>query len=397
MSIKLKKLVIKNFKCFGSQKGLDFAKLTILTGGNSSGKSSILHSILGPIQSGEFPFKFSTNGKYINMGDFREISNQHLNRPVSFQYTFKHKNLKYDFHIKTTWINDKKNSQPLIKAIELSSGHFLLSLNRVRDSYYLDFEYNPINDPEYDEIKSKKLRDQWKKSLLLTLERHANKKGIKERLKKEMEYIENAYNPVRFKNFLINDLNKLAIEAKKKNNMTLDYIIDIFLYKTWNEYDSITNAISSFRLHPERTYLEQSKERLRVDKFGEGYLDQIILWEKNNSNEFWELKKILKEDLGLLHSIRSNRKMGGGRFEILVQPKENSTETSLFDVGFGINQFTPIIVADLQLGEGSTLYIAEPEIHLHPNVQAKLGNYLAKQVETNKKNYVIEMYVVKTK
>jgi len=65
--MRINKVSIENFKCF---KGVDIelGKLTLLTGANSSGKSSILYSILGVLQSGEFPFQFSPNGKYVNMG-----------------------------------------------------------------------------------------------------------------------------------------------------------------------------------------------------------------------------------------------------------------------------------------------------------------------------------------
>ncbi len=42
----------------------------------------------------------------------------------------------------------------------------------------------------------------------------------------------------------------------------------------------LLNFISSFRLHPERTYYESTKSDLRrVEKFGEGYLDQIMFWD----------------------------------------------------------------------------------------------------------------------
>ena len=67
----LEKISIENFKCFHTKTDIEFGKITLLTGANSSGKSSIIYSILGAIQSGEFPLQFSTNGKYVNMGDFK--------------------------------------------------------------------------------------------------------------------------------------------------------------------------------------------------------------------------------------------------------------------------------------------------------------------------------------
>ena len=120
------------------------------------------------------------------------------------------------------------------------------------------------------------------------------------------------------------------------------------------------------------------------------YLDQIISWESKDKKKLIELVSILK-DLNLLFSIKSKR-LDGGRFEIAVQTKEGGVETSLSDVGFGISQFLPIIVADLQLPKSSTLFVAQPEIHLHPSVQSSFGDYLMTQIKTKDKNYVIETH-----
>ena len=45
--------------------------------------------------------------------------------------------------------------------------------------------------------------------------------------------------------------------------------------------------------------------------------------------------------------------------------------------GFGITQVMPIIVAALSIPKGSLLLIENPEVHLHPAGQAKMGQFLA--------------------
>ncbi|MCP4213407.1 MAG: AAA family ATPase, partial [bacterium] len=84
--------------------------------------------------------------------------------------------------------------------------------------------------------------------------------------------------------------------------------------------------------------------------------------------------------------------IGRRRFELVVKVNKNSVPVSLNDVGFGISQFLPIIVADLQLGKNSTLLVAQPEIHLHPSVQAQLGNYMCRQIKESNKNYIVETH-----
>jgi predicted ATPase len=149
------------------------------------------------------------------------------------------------------------------------------------------------------------------------------------------------------------------------------------------------NFISSFRLQPDRTYYK-SLAGSKVDKFGGGYIDQILDWNDNQAEELLNLAFILK-DLKILYDIKPHR-LSGGRFEIKVKVKSRSKWESLADVGFGISQFLPIIVADLQLRDDSTLIMSQPEIHLHPSIQANLGDYLVKQVNERNKNYIVETH-----
>jgi predicted ATP-dependent endonuclease of OLD family len=86
--MKLERLEIENFKCF-KKDGFEFSDLTILTGANSSGKSSLLYSILGALQSGNFPIEYSPNGKYVNLGDFDAISYKHYeNNLIKLSFRF---------------------------------------------------------------------------------------------------------------------------------------------------------------------------------------------------------------------------------------------------------------------------------------------------------------------
>lgn len=61
-------------------------------------------------------------------------------------------------------------------------------------------------------------------------------------------------------------------------------------------------------------------------------------------------------------------------------------------MGFGVSQFLPVLVADLQMGKGSTLAVSQPEIHLHPSVQANLANYFSEQSAKMQKRYILETH-----
>jgi len=50
---------------------------------------------------------------------------------------------------------------------------------------------------------------------------------------------------------------------------------------------------------------------------------------------------------------------------------------SIADVGFGISQTLPVLVALLAAKPGQLVYIEQPEIHLHPRAQTAMAQILA--------------------
>lgn len=370
----INKINIENFKCYEKIE-FDTSKITLLTGANSSGKSSLLYSILGAIQSREFPFQFSPNGKYIKMGDFEEIVHNHdKTKLIKLEFQNNEENQK----ITTYWSNDKIRNLPVLDKLYAESDVFNLSIEKVR-KYNLKFEYFIEKDPNSFARSPEMIK---KIMAIVESSIKTDNKG-KEKIKDKFEKIKTKIE-LKFTDF--NELEQILRSEQYYYLSTFKSSIS----SMFNRFDDNINYISSFRLYPERTYYETSKQDLKVGKFGENYEDQIIAWETKKSPEYKELVTILK-DLGLLQEIKSKR-LDGGRFEILIRTKANGVWSSLSDVGFGISQFLPIIVADLQLGKRSTLFIAQPEIHLHPKVQALFGDYLVNRITKNNKRYIIETH-----
>lgn len=383
----LQKITLENFKCFQKTTEIEFGKLTLLTGANSSGKSSIIYSILGAIQSGEFPFQFSTNGKYVNMGDFKEIIFNHQRKEkIKLGFIFKNGSIH---KIQTIWSEDSNNNLPKLYELKAEADDFDLYIKFLRKKYVIDFTYNPEKDPK-NKFLPTGLLNELNNVFIQTSKTSKNSKK-KERVEKDnvTNFISEVTSAHSIKGLILDEIPSFEFKSKGKGFFRLKLIFDE-ISKIFSNYDEQINFISSFRLHPERTYLEETKSKLKVNNYGDGYLDQIIYWETKNKPKFNQLIKILKE-LNLLESIKSKR-LEGGRYEISVQVKKGGIDTSLSDVGFGISQFLPIIVADLQLPKSSTLFIAQPEIHLHPSVQSSFGDYLIKQMKSEDKNYVIETH-----
>jgi predicted ATPase len=52
------------------------------------------------------------------------------------------------------------------------------------------------------------------------------------------------------------------------------------------------------------------------------------------------------------------------------------------NVGFGLTQLFPILVAALAAKEGDVLLVENPEVHLHPQAQQRIGTLLARVAAT---------------
>lgn len=337
--MRIERLALKNFKCF-KEVDVSFSRITLLTGENSSGKSSLIYGILAPLQSihrlsNSFPLYLSLNGDYVNMGGGEDVAfNHNTNNKLGIYL-----NIVTDFEtfvFDTNWGFEPRNRYPVINDLKMKSRLDQIEL---------------IREVGGDYIANLNLKD-----------------GA-------------VVNSANLRTSNIDDITKEHYGSYP--------IIDSFSDSLYDSLDEEFNFISSFRLHPDRTYY-LSKSNNKVDKFGSGYIDQILDWHDRQSDKLYDLVSLLKA-VNILHDIRTH-KLLGGRFEIKVKVKSKSRWESLADVGFGISQFLPIIVADLQLWDNSTLIMSQPEIHLHPSVQANLGDYLVKQVKERNKNYIVETH-----
>ena len=97
--------------------------------------------------------------------------------------------------------------------------------------------------------------------------------------------------------------------------------------------------------------------------------------------------------MGLIHSfslkqIAENRK----DYEFRVKKSATSAEVLITDVGFGVSQILPVLVLCYYVPEGSTILLEQPEIHLHPSVQAGLADVLIDVVKERRVQIIVESH-----
>lgn len=68
-----------------------------------------------------------------------------------------------------------------------------------------------------------------------------------------------------------------------------------------------------------------------------------------------------------------------------IEIDQNNLKLNIPEVGFGISQILPILLQCSVAFPNSTTLIEQPEIHLHPKMQAALANLFADAIHSNKK------------
>lgn len=79
---------------------------------------------------------------------------------------------------------------------------------------------------------------------------------------------------------------------------------------------------------------------------------------------------------------------------VVLRKEEGFLEVMPQDVGIGISQLIPVVVAGLDQHEGIAV-IEQPELHIHPAVQVALGDLFIKQTESTgaiRKQFLIESH-----
>ena len=74
-----------------------------------------------------------------------------------------------------------------------------------------------------------------------------------------------------------------------------------------------------------------------------------------------------------------------------VDRTNNSIDVNLRDLGFGISQIIPVVVQCLTC-RGNILTIQQPELHIHPSLQANLGDLFTESIYTKNSQLIIETH-----
>ena len=94
--------------------------------------------------------------------------------------------------------------------------------------------------------------------------------------------------------------------------------------------------------------------------------------------------------MNLAHGLSIRALGNSARHELLVET--DGQASNLKDVGVGVSQVLPVIVAALFAQPGHIVIVEEPESHLHPLAQSKLAELLAKVSKERNVQFIVETH-----
>jgi predicted ATPase len=440
----------QNYKAF-EKANIPVKPITILLGANSVGKSSIVQSLLMFQQTGKAGLKsyksaLKLYGGYVNFGEPLNLyRKKNTTKPLSFTFELKSKELKDYFQeylissfvrvfaeipyylpfkgfseIRDSEIGNVNDFEKLIDALIsflskkttqdryqkevrffLSHRHeisipgiskqnrseiiaiyrFLYSLkkNIKNELFTIQFELK-INKQGNLEIE--KLKVSHEKNVLFEFLNNGEI-DIKSDLIKFSEKEKSELDSIFDKNNTIFNCFKIDRENLKNISVKINVVAQMMqkaqleLQKEFSENN--INYVSPLRAHPKRYYmLDKAKLNLTLDTLDGDAIAEVLKDNKSLTKKVnnWLTKFGIEVDVKEFKEVIHH---------LIV--KQNNLDLDITDVGFGISQILPVIIQGFLSAKNSTTIIEQPEIHLHPKIQADLADLFIDiiKVSTNRR------------
>ncbi|HDL7858170.1 TPA: DUF3696 domain-containing protein [Yersinia enterocolitica] len=380
---------MSNFKSFADKQELELAPITLIFGQNSSGKSTIIQSLLGMKQTLSSPHRqgeFIAIGPCVDLNSFSSIVHGHnVKNDIKLSFSF-------FSNLSGAGYTDIFSEAPFLAASDIRSIEFTYSHkedggieDNTPSSYLKNFKYSV----DTKGAKQNKLKVNISKGKLnYTNELLENYYGDSETITSLSEFISKRVDKSfriegaeRIKSYIYKAISENTYKINKNISMPMTLAGTSFAEFS-NEYlrrlsDEVIYEFNSvkylgpLRTTPKRFYLSEVDSVFKMkgenNLGGELYMaGSKVISELNEWMKSFEIPYSLKvKNFG--------NELSGKVISIILKDLRNGTLVTPMDVGFGIGQVLPIITEAI-VSNNNILCVEQPEIHLHPRLQAHLAD-----------------------
>lgn len=400
----LEKVGFKNYKCFKDATEINIAPLTILCGVNSSGKSSVLTSLLTLKQSCESNsdvLSLALNGNYVNNGLFEDISYKKNKEPVIFET---------EFCLGSREKGTAKNEVRSFKELCRLYSNILCKMEDI-ERIKISFSCKVAEDRKAGAIVVAQdikldVRANNNKNMCTKIHLTHTKDKTYEIVLKNMPIPKLINEELTLKAVCYSEGLKIVSAyilstsptiKLRNNNLPLQLCT---IFRIVSSMFSGIKHLAPLREYPKRVYLLGSsqndigisgentpyvlKQNEKVTKRG------LILPPKENESFQLDTKDIKLGDA--VNSWLSY--LGLNTYNISNETEAFKMDISGYNVanvGFGVSQALPIIAAGLMQDKTETLLLEQPEIHLHPRAQMNMADFLL-SLACSGRNLIVETH-----
>ena len=160
--------------------------------------------------------------------------------------------------------------------------------------------------------------------------------------------------------------------------------------------------LGPLREYPQRTYSWSGEKPATVGLRGELAIHALLAGERyandgaSDMPEAGQLRTRIGEwldKLGLASSFEVRPLYRGSHlYEVRLKHVKSSPEALLPDMGIGVSQVLPVLVLCYYVPEGSTIILEQPELHLHPSVQAGLADVFIHAMKKRNIQIIVESH-----
>lgn len=365
-------LRLQNFKSWRDTGSMPFAPLTGFFGTNSSGKSSILQFLMMMKQTVESHDRFRVlhtgdKNSYVDLGTFYDLIHNHeVPGQIDFLIEWRaSKPVSYDLIEKVEYIEDDEDDEGFKRVKIVNQTSISMFNPNLRFKAKIEGDYNRIQLVHFTYAFDERLF------------------GVQR--KKDS----NSYEWI-----IDNYPDAFNLELPESPSVVKSYDVDwrwtgdfVFAFE---ELFKNTFYLGPLRDYPNRIYPWSGEKPQDVGTRGEWAIPALLA---SPSEVKDKVAKWLRK-VGLVHSFEL-RPIAPNRsdfYEVMVRLSAQAAEVPITDVGFGVSQLLPVLVLCYYVPENAIIILEQPEIHLHPAVQANLADLFIDVIKRRNVQIILESH-----